>query len=44
MKANDYVTDFEHDTDGDFYKEVGATIFKWLRWKVLIVVALIVVL
>ena len=44
MKAQDYVTDFEHGTTGDFYREMGITIFKWLGWKVLILIVLVVVL
>ena len=44
MKESEYITDFDDMSIWGFIGGMGLTVFKWLGWKVLLVIALIVVL
>ena len=40
--TNDYLVDL-NETDKEFYRDVVMRLLKWIGWKVLLVIALIVV-
>ena len=41
--TNDYLVDL-NETDQEFYRDVVMRLLQWIGWKVLLVIALIVVL